>query len=117
MKPHERNCSLTLDEMSIQAKTEYDISSKSIMGHVTLPEHNGIATHGLVFMLSGLAVRWKQTVAFYFTGKYLHMKCMIVIESSPIFIFVTAIQSNFDGDSVSVPILPLLSVEFSEVYS
>ena len=45
MKPHERNCSLTLDEISIQAKTEYDISSKSIMGHVTLPEHNGIATH------------------------------------------------------------------------
>ena len=108
MKPHERNCSLTLDEMSIQAKTEYDISSKSIMGHVTLPEHNGIATHGLVFMLSGLAVRWKHI------SKYLHMKCMIVIEGSPIFMFVTPIQSNFDGDSVSVPILPLLSVEFCE---
>ncbi|EFN63682.1 Transposable element P transposase, partial [Camponotus floridanus] len=26
------------------------------------------ATHGLVFMLAGLASRWKQTVAYYFTG-------------------------------------------------
>lgn len=30
-----------------------------------MPNHTGIATHGLVFMLDGLAARWKQ---YYFTG-------------------------------------------------
>jgi len=53
--------------MSIQAKTEY-VSSGGVIAAVTLPGHNGIATHALISMLSGLAVRWKQTVAYYFTG-------------------------------------------------
>lgn len=68
MKEHDRYCSLTLDEMSLQAQTQFDPSSGTIFGNVTLPGHHGIATHGLVFMLSGICVRWKQTVAFYYTG-------------------------------------------------
>jgi len=51
--------------MSIQVKTEYDVSSGRVVGAVTLPGHNGIATHALVSMLSGLPVRWKQAVAYY----------------------------------------------------
>lgn len=41
-----------------------------MLDYVTLPDHdrNVIATHGLVFMLAGLASRWKQTVAYYFIG-------------------------------------------------
>lgn len=68
MKPNDRYCSLTLDEMSIASKIEYDSSSGSILGNVTLPNHSGPATHGLVFMLSGVCLRWKQTVAYYYTG-------------------------------------------------
>lgn len=34
----------------------------------TLPDHEGIANHGLVFMLGGICSRWKQTVAYYFTS-------------------------------------------------
>ena len=69
MKSTDRKCSLTLDEMSIEPKTVYDSSSGQVMGSVTLPGHSGVATHAIVFMLSGIASRWKQTVAFYFSGK------------------------------------------------
>ena len=68
MKKSDRSCSLTLDEMSIEATMEYDASSRTVLGGVTLPNHTGIATHGLVFMLSGICTRWKQTVAYYYTG-------------------------------------------------
>ena len=40
----------------------------NLIGYVTLPHHTGIADHALVFMLSGITSRWKQTVAYYFTG-------------------------------------------------
>ena len=35
---------------------------------MTLPGHCGSASHALVFMLRGLSLRWKQTVAYHFTG-------------------------------------------------
>ena len=68
MKVEERECCLTLDEMSITAGVEFDIRTGSFIGDVTLPGHSGAATHGLVFMLGGLSTRWKQTVAYYFTS-------------------------------------------------
>jgi hypothetical protein len=66
MKAEERECCLTLDEMSIAAGVDFDIRSGSFIGDVTLPGHSGAATHGLVFMLGGIATRWKQTVAYYY---------------------------------------------------
>lgn len=68
MRPEERECCLTLDEMCIQEGLQYDRSSSCLRGGVTLPGHDGVATHALVFMLGGIATRWKQTVAYYFTG-------------------------------------------------
>ena len=68
MKQHERECCLTLDEMTIEAVVQYDKSSSVLRRHVTLPAHSGTATHALVFMLGGETTRWKQTVAYYFTG-------------------------------------------------
>jgi len=64
----ERDCCLTLDEMSIKAGYQYDKSSSSFRGDVTLPGHKGSATHALVFMLAGITTRWKQTVCYHFTG-------------------------------------------------
>ena len=61
-------CSLTMDEMSVECKMELDKSSGRVLGGVTLPGHSGLATHGLVFMLSGLAKRWKRTVAYHYSG-------------------------------------------------
>ena len=69
----ERMCSVTLDEMAIERRIEYDSSSGKICGKVDLPEHSGEATHALVFMCSGITTRWKQTVAYYFTG----MMCLL----------------------------------------
>lgn len=40
----------------------------TFLGNVTLPDHEGVANHGLVFMLGGISGRWKQTVAYYCTS-------------------------------------------------
>lgn len=68
MKPEERECCLILDEMCITAGLQYDRSSSCLRGDVTLLEHSGTATHALVIMLAGVTTRWKQIVAYYFTG-------------------------------------------------
>lgn len=66
----DRDCLIVLDEISITSGIQYDASVADYIGYVTLPDHNSkeLATHGLVFLLAGISHRWKQTVAFYFTG-------------------------------------------------
>lgn len=54
--------------MYINEGIVYDVGSKAFVGNVTLPEHEGVANHGLVFMLGSISSRWKQTVAYYFTS-------------------------------------------------
>ena len=68
MSPEERECVLTLDEISIKAAVEFDNRSCNFIGDVTLPKHSGAATHAVVFMLGGISTRWKQTVAYFFSG-------------------------------------------------
>ena len=51
MLPEERQCVLTLDEMSITASVELDNRSGRFSGDVSLPGHSGVATHSMVFML------------------------------------------------------------------
>lgn len=64
----ERLCCLTLDEMSLTQKVEYDVTSGHLVGDVTLPRHCGSADHALVFMLGGVTSRWKQTIGYHFTS-------------------------------------------------
>ena len=64
----DKECSLVMDEMSITPRNVYDTSTHSFLGSVTLPDHVGTATHALVFMLVGIASRWKQIIGYYFTG-------------------------------------------------
>lgn len=64
----ERFCVLLLDEMVIEQKVELDMGSKTMYGYCTLPPTGVVATHALVFMLAGVSTRWKQTVAYHFTG-------------------------------------------------
>ena len=54
MNENERECCLFLDEMCIKAGLQYDRSSSCLRGDVTLPQHSGVATHTLVFMLGEL---------------------------------------------------------------
>ena len=67
MNRHERVCCLSIDEMSIKPATEYDLRTCTIEGRANLPNHTGDATHAMVFQLCGLATRWKQVVAYFFT--------------------------------------------------
>lgn len=53
MSDIDKLCCLTLDEMEIKKAVEYDPSSKTVLGKITLPGHQGEANHGLVFMLGG----------------------------------------------------------------
>lgn len=57
-----------IDEMSIKSGVIFDTSTNTFVGHVSLPNHSGIATHGQVIMLAGIASRWKQIVAYGYTG-------------------------------------------------
>lgn len=71
-QPQEKECVLLLDEMSLTESVDYDTSTSSYFGNVTLPFHelqaNVHANHALVFMLGGISTRWKQTVAYYYTS-------------------------------------------------
>ena len=53
MNDYERKCILTLDEMSLKQRVDFDKSTGSIFGRSTLGDDKEIASHGLVFMLSG----------------------------------------------------------------
>lgn len=72
MAPSERHAVLLVDEMQLTPGLDYDSSTKTVIGHATVPPSGrasgGDATHGLVFMLAGLSSRWKQTVGYHFTG-------------------------------------------------
>lgn len=68
MSVQERECCLTLDEMSVTPSVDFDNKSGHFVGDVTLPGHTGVATHSLVFMVGGITTRWKQTVAYFYTG-------------------------------------------------
>ena len=76
MNDKEKDCALTLDEMSITPSVEYDTRTGRLMGEVSLPGHSGKATHAMVFMLSGISTRWKQTVGYYFTGNSVYSSAL-----------------------------------------
>lgn len=45
--------------MAITSRKCYDPSTETILGDITFPNEKGIATHALIFMLVGIANRWK----------------------------------------------------------
>jgi hypothetical protein len=50
MDEKSRLCCLTLDETEFKPRTGYD-TSNSVLGDVTIPNHDERANHALVFML------------------------------------------------------------------
>lgn len=65
---NERDCCMILEEMEIVPETTYDSKSDKYYGEITLPQYSGNATHVQVVILAGINTRWKQIVAYYFTG-------------------------------------------------
>ena len=94
MSEQERCCALNIDEMTLQAKYQYDTSKKRFIGHVTLPlsekqqeqrrekfgnyeNETEIATHALNAILYGISTFWKQFIAFHFTGNSFCAKSVV----------------------------------------
>lgn len=66
----EKDCVLFMDEMEISQGFDHDRSLDCLFGGTTLPESNvQVANHALVFMIGGLNTRWKQVIAYHFTGR------------------------------------------------
>ncbi|XP_035232071.1 uncharacterized protein LOC118203881 [Stegodyphus dumicola] len=63
----DRNCCLLVDEMEIASYQDFDTSSKSFIGNVTLGKP-AVAKHYTIVMLRGLKTSWKQIVANELTG-------------------------------------------------
>lgn len=68
-KPINRNCILTFDEMSLTPSLNYSKGEDSIIGLVNCGEGKKLrfADHAMVFLLRGVAEKWKQPVAYFFT--------------------------------------------------
>ncbi|XP_034048143.1 uncharacterized protein LOC117529457 isoform X2 [Thalassophryne amazonica] len=100
MREEERTCCLTLEEMSLTSKVEFDLDSGDLLGNITLPQHSGNADHALVFMLGSITSHWKQTVAYHFTGSstdgaVFHDIVLDIIQlASNIGLHVAAVTSN-----------------------
>lgn len=64
-----KDCVLVVDEMAITEGVRYCTSLKKFVGQSTFPTHSGRANKALVFLLAGLAKRWKISVGVYFCSK------------------------------------------------
>ena len=85
MPPHQRICSLSIDEMTLKAMMEYCTTNQEYIGTPTMsrpkpkPVKPGskkkrkrqpelpLATHAMSFMLCGLTKRWKNIIGYHFT--------------------------------------------------
>lgn len=100
--PHEGDCVITVDEMAITPSKVYDPALKVYLGNVNLASHSTeeLANHALVIMLGGITRRWKQTVAYYFTGSsvngrvYKDILYEIISKSEDLGLNVVAITSD-----------------------
>jgi hypothetical protein len=64
------DCNAVFDEASLTVSNSFDEALKQYIGCVTFPELDTsiLAKKTLVFMLCGIIARWKQVVAYHFTG-------------------------------------------------
>ncbi|XP_031335055.1 uncharacterized protein LOC116164931 [Photinus pyralis] len=102
----EKYASLLLDEIAIKPGLQYDNSTKEVVGRPTMmlsgnkDSSNKLATHALVFMLAGMTMRWKQTVAYeltaasYSADEVLQKLYYIVRKSHDIGLTITTIISD-----------------------
>lgn len=104
MKDSHKICTLSFDEMSIVEGQTFDMGLNTLLGQVTFPDRScgtTLASKALVFMLGGIAGRWKQIVEYYFTT----MKEIIlelIIKCREIGLHVINITSDQAGGSQAV---------------
>ena len=61
MDPHDRNISLVMDEKSLKQHLDYDRNSNLVHG----VKNGKPLNQALVFMVRGLATKWKQPIAYF----------------------------------------------------
>lgn len=87
-----------------------DTTTTAILDHPTMKNAKGAynteATHALVFMLAGVGSRWKQTVAYEFTGKSISAEELkeelftVIRKSYEVGISVTIIVSDMGSSEI-----------------
>lgn len=71
MQEMDKNCVLLFDEMSLKKGLEYNHKNDFIEGFQDLGKGKrteGIANHGIVFMLRGLLTKWKHVISYLVTS-------------------------------------------------
>jgi len=75
IRPHQRFCAISFDEMSISPHLELNLSLGRIEGYDDLGGNvrrtSSIADHGLLFMAQGVTEGWKMPLAYYFCASNL----------------------------------------------
>ncbi|XP_055522584.1 uncharacterized protein LOC129716770 [Wyeomyia smithii] len=69
MQELDQEAGIVFDEMSIAEVNSYNVGCESFIGTTTLPPGPKLVSQAMVFMLVGVRTRWKQVVAYHFTGK------------------------------------------------
>lgn len=110
-KPIHKICALSFDEMSLVEDWKYDVSTNKFFGNTTFPDEHfdkEKATHALVFMLGGVAGRWKQVVAYEFTcnstnpNVYKEIILKIINKAKDIGLHVISCTSDMSGSNQAI---------------
>ncbi|CAB4058340.1 unnamed protein product [Lepeophtheirus salmonis] len=80
MQDSNKYCGIVMDEMSIESTLKYDVGDQLVRGYDTFkPSSDELTTHALVFVLVGVKTRWKQVVAYHFTGSSFNKKDVALV--------------------------------------
>lgn len=108
--------------MAIMPKKSYDPSTERLIGDITFPNENGNATHDLVFMLVGIASRWKHVVGYHFTGNSFNSKTLkeiifnIINKTENIGLHVNLITSDMGSGNIGLwKLLGISTGRFSKI--
>ena len=71
LKPHDKKCVVSFDEMKLKAGLSFDVEHDQIIGFENYGtfsiEKPRLATHALVFVVRGLCRKWKQVFGFFYS--------------------------------------------------
>nr|XP_018914630.1 PREDICTED: uncharacterized protein LOC109042384 [Bemisia tabaci] len=67
MKKSERQCFLSIDEMEITERIDYDQGQKENIGYATLGDKSKVACKLLLLVARGITTKWKQVIGWHLT--------------------------------------------------
>ena len=108
MSESNRHCALSTDAIHLVPGYDIDQSTKKIIGGITFPHSEGDATCALVFMICGTRERWKETIAYYFTGNSVNGEQMknvvveIITKSEEIGLYVDSLTHDMGPDNTGM---------------